>query len=122
MASMKGLMRRHIVAVCKDTSVGSAVKLMKRSHITVVPVVGNKDLVGVLTMEEAEKEPPEMKISDMKLRLVYVNEDDKPEAAARLMVEHNLCRLPVVDSDGEMRCIGVVTSTDIARSHKKRIF
>jgi CBS domain-containing protein len=121
MASMKGLMRRHVVAVSKDTSVGSAIKLMRKSHITVVPVVGDDCLVGVLTLDEAEKEPVEKKMSEMKLRLLYVKVNDKPEAAAKIMVENNICRLPVVDDAGDMRCVGVVTSTDIARRHKRQI-
>jgi CBS domain-containing protein len=121
MASIKGLMRKHMVAVSEDANVGSAIRMMKKARVTVVPVIGKEGLTGVLTMEEAEKEHPDMKLSDLNLRLLYVGINEKPEAAARIMVENNLCRLPVVDGSGDMRCVGVVTSTDIARSHKKRL-
>lgn len=119
MASIKGLMHKHVVAVSRSTSLGSAVKLMKKSRINVVPVLDGNELAGVLTLEEAEHGPAEKRVGELSLRMVFIELNDKPAHAAQLMVSRNIVRLPVVNGGGDMRCVGVVTSTEIARSHKR---
>lgn len=125
MVSIKGIMHRHLIAVHNDASVSSAVKLMKQARISALPVLRSKgrtnELMGVLTREEAEREPLEKKVGEMKLHMLFVELNDKPDRAAKLMVENKISRLPVVNSTSDMRCVGVVTSTEIARNHKKRI-
>jgi CBS domain-containing protein len=125
-AKVRDIMNKHIVAVSKITSVGTAIQLMKRSRVSVVPVLDGKVLFGVLTMDEAERQierwGDERNVGSMRLRLLFAEADDKPESAARLMVAHRLNRLPVVDSASSMHCIGIISSTEIARRHKKKIF
>ena len=125
MARIKDLMEKHMVAVSRSASVGAAMRLMKRSHVTVLPVLDGTTLSGVLTMSEAERQAErwgETKdLGDMNLRLVFVELNDTPEKAAKTMVLHKLNRLPVVSTAAGMKCVGVISSTEIARSHKKRI-
>jgi len=117
--SIKELMQKHIVAVSKSTTLDAAVKLMKQAHVSVVPVVDDGALSGILTLKEAECEGPSRKVGELNLRFIFVEQNDKPEKAASLMVSHKLNRLPVVSGSEGMRCVGIVTSTDIARHHKK---
>ena len=119
-------MDSHMVAVSKISSVSAAIELMKRSRVSLVPVLDGKRLFGVLTMKEAERQlerwGDERNVGSMRLRLLYAEEDDRAESAARMMVTHKLNRLPVVDSASGMKCVGIISSTDIARMHKKKLF
>jgi predicted transcriptional regulator len=116
--SIKKLMHKHVCAVCKNTTIGSALMLMKRAHISVVPVLESGELIGVLTVGEIEKEPPDKKVGDLNLRTLFVEVNDKMEKAAKVMVENKICRLPVVNCASDMKCVGIVNATEIVRKHK----
>ena len=60
------------------------------------------------------------KLGAMKLRLVYVTEDDSIDKAARLMVENSIARIPVVKDNVTLHCTGIVSATEIARYHKEK--
>lgn len=119
-------MNRHIVAVSKVASVSAAIQLMKSARVSVLPVLDGKLLYGVLTMDEAERQlerwGDDRNVGSMRLRMAFAEVGDKPEKAAKLMVTNKLNRLPVVDTASGMKCVGVVSSTEIARKHKKKIF
>lgn len=125
MVRIRDLMEKHMVAVSKSTSVGSAMELMKRAHVSVLPVLEGTTLAGVLTMAEAERQGDrwgkEKMVSDLSLRMLFVELNDKPEKAAKIMVTNKINRLPVVNNAAGMKCVGVISSTEIVRSHKKRI-
>ena len=114
-------MSRQVVAVSKSTSVGSARKLMERARVSVLPVLEGDRLVGVITSGEIEEEDAEKKVGSVNHRLLYVESEDSPEKAAKIMVENRINRLPVVSSAFEMRCIGIITSTEVAKRHKKSL-
>jgi CBS domain-containing protein len=112
-------MHKHVCAVCKNTKIGSALILMKKAHVSVLPVLDSGELMGVLTAHEAEKEPPDKNVGDLNLRTLFVEANDSAEKVAKVMVENRICRLPVVNCASEMKCIGIVNSTDIVRKHKE---
>ncbi len=126
MAGIERLVERRMVAVSKVTSVSSAIQLMKGAHVSLVPVLDGKLLFGILERDEAERHlerwGDERNVGTMRLRRVFVELKDTPEKAAKLMVENKLSRLPVVNSADEMRCVGTISATDIARRHKKKLF
>jgi CBS domain-containing protein len=125
MARVRELMSKQIVAVSKNASLGSAIKLMRRAHVSVLPVLEGTTLSGLIGMEEAEREQErwgnERKLSELRLRLLFAEELDEPERVAKLMVTNKISRLPVVNNAIEMKCVGIISSTEIARSHKKKI-
>jgi len=125
MARIRDLMQKHIVAVSRNTSVGAAMELMKRARVSVLPVLEGTTLAGVLTMSEAERQGDRWgegkMVSDLNLRLLYVELSDKPDKAAKLMVTNKVNRLPVVNTSKDMKCVGVISSTEVARHHKKKI-
>lgn len=125
MERVRDLMSKQIVAVSKSTSLGSAIRLMKRARVSMLPVLDGARLCSVLSRVEAERElerwGEEKKVSELRLRLLFADQLDKPERAARMMVANKITRLPVVNNALEMRCVGIISSTEIARSHKKKI-
>lgn len=115
---VKDLMLRHAVVANINASVGTALKLMQNAKVSMLPIVAESKLVGILTKDQAEREPAKERIASLSLKLVYVKESDPVEKAAKLMVENALTRLPVVKE--EMRFVGIITSTEIAKYHKEK--
>ncbi len=116
---VKEIMQTHIVAVNANASVGTAIKLMDNAGVSALPVLNGSRLAGILTREEAKKEPESKRIGNMQLRLIYVGENDTVEKAAKLMVENSLTRLPVVSDASSLHCVGIITTTDIVKVHKE---
>jgi len=62
----------------------------------------------------AERDPKLVKVEEIaSLNLVTVDPDQGLEEALRLMAQHQIRRLPVVEEDGKL--IGIVAQADVAR-------
>ena len=103
-----------------DTIVEAA-KVMRGEDSGIAPIVDGDRLVGVLTDRDivtrviaAERDPRLVKVEEIaSLNLVTVDPDQGLEEALRLMAQHQIRRLPVVEEDG--RLIGIVAHADVAR-------
>ncbi|MGC8676383.1 MAG: CBS domain-containing protein [Candidatus Micrarchaeia archaeon] len=118
MKTVKEIMQRHVLAVNASASVGTAIKLMSNARVSILPVLNGSRLVGILTKKEAEAEQANARIGSLKLKLLYATEDDSIENAAKIMVSNAITRLPVVSEATTLHCVGIVSSTEIARYHK----
>jgi CBS domain-containing protein len=88
-----------------------------------IPVVGDDGchLVGIVTDRDIvlrsiaqNKDPMNMRAGDVMSRQVFsVGPDTDLDELCRLMEEHQVRRVPVVDDNGA--CIGIVAQADIAR-------
>ncbi|MEM0147169.1 MAG: CBS domain-containing protein [Candidatus Micrarchaeaceae archaeon] len=119
MTKVKESMQRPVLAVSASASIGTALKLMENAHVSILPVLSGTRLVGVITKKDADAEPPSARLSSIKLKLIYVTEDEPVESAARIMVKNAITRIPVISSESTMHCIGIISSTDIASYHNK---
>lgn len=93
---------------------------MMRYNLTGLLVVRSSDgmLAGVITRKDILNNPDEDQLSLlMRKDITFVTPDDNVEDAARLMVDNDLLRLPVVDNH---RLVGIVTPTDLLREVKNR--
>jgi len=103
-----------------DTIVEAA-KVMRGEDSGLAPIVDGDRLVGVLTDRDivtrviaAERDPKLVKVEEIaSLNLVTVDPDQGLEEALRLMAQHQIRRLPVVEEDGKL--IGIVAQADVAR-------
>jgi len=103
-----------------DTIVEAA-KVMRGEDSGIAPIVDGDRLVGVLTDRDivtrviaAERDPKLVKVEEIaSLNLVTVDPDQGLEEALRLMAQHQIRRLPVVEEDGKL--IGIVAQADVAR-------
>jgi CBS domain-containing protein len=103
-----------------DTIVEAA-KVMRGEDSGIAPIVDGDRLVGVLTDRDivtrviaAEKDPKVVKVEEIaSLNLVTVDPDQDLEEALRLMAQHHVRRLPVVEEDGKL--IGIIAHADVAR-------
>ncbi|HSR72026.1 MAG TPA: IMP dehydrogenase, partial [Kiloniellales bacterium] len=96
-----------------------ALELMGRYKISGIPVVepDTGKLVGILTNRDVRfAENARQPVSELMTRdkLITVREGVAPEEAKRLLHQHRIEKLLVVDSD--YRCIGLVTVKDIEKA------
>jgi CBS domain-containing protein len=91
---------------------------MKDLNVGAIPIVDGDRLVGMITDRDivirgiAEKHPPSSKVEAvMSDHLVTATPDMSTQEATRLMAQHKVRRLPVVDGD---KLIGIVALGDFA--------
>lgn len=91
---------------------------MKELNVGAIPIVDQNKLVGMITDRDivlrcvAEKHPASSKVSDiMSKQLVTVTKETTTREAVKLMADHQIRRLPVVDGD---KLIGIISLGDFA--------
>ena len=105
-----------------STSVVEAARIMKTEDVGPVPIVEGDRLVGMVTDRDialrvvAEgKDPQSTPVGEIASRdLVTIDPDQSLDEAGRLMAQHQVRRLPVVEEDG--RLVGIVAQADIAQA------
>jgi CBS domain-containing protein len=103
-----------------DTAVEAA-RLMRDEDAGIAPIVDGDRLVGVVTDRDIairvvaeEKDPRATKVADAASdNLVTVDPDQDLDEALRLMAQHQVRRLPVVEEDGKL--VGILAQADVAR-------
>ena len=86
-------------------------KILKRTGISGVPVVKNKKIVGIITRKDLLRKPEETQLGLlMTPKPVSIGPDAEIRQAARLLVEHHIRRLPVVE-DGHL--LGLLSVSDL---------
>jgi len=108
---------RDPMTVSPDMSVREVLALQKQHRISGFPVVKGGKVVGIVTNRdlrfETRLEQPIKDIMTPQRRLVTVREDASREEAQRLIHEHRLERVLVVDGDWRLK--GLVTVKDILK-------
>jgi CBS domain-containing protein len=104
-----------------STSAQDATRQMKSEDVGSIPIVEGDRLVGIVTDRDiaikivAEGKDVQTPVGEIASRdLVTIDPEQGLEEAARLMGQHQLRRLPVVEEDG--RLVGIVAQADIAQS------
>jgi CBS domain-containing protein len=112
-------MTANPTTVTPDTSAREAARIMKSEDTGIVPIVEGDRLVGVITdrdltlqivAEGGNVDTPVAQIAAKEL--VTVDPQQSLEEAARLMAEHQVRRLPIVEEDG--RLVGILAQKDLA--------
>jgi acetoin utilization protein AcuB len=127
---VRELMTGGPITVAPDTPVFEARQLMLKERIRHLLVVEDGRLVGILTDRDIRLNLPSQATSlsvwevnyllarltvekIMSTAVIMVGPDRDAADAARLMLEHKIGGLPVVDRG---RVIGILTETDIVRA------
>jgi len=120
--SIREAMTPNPSTVQPTTSIAEAAQVMKSEDAGVVPVVEGEQLIGMLTDRDiairivAEgRDPNSTTVGDIASRqLVTIDPQQDIEEAVRLMGQHQVRRLPVVEEDG--RLVGIVAQADVAQA------
>jgi IMP dehydrogenase len=109
------------ITIFPDATLADALDLMRRSSISGIPVVerGNGKagkLVGILTNRDVRfADDPRQPVGELMTRkVVIVREGVGQDEARRLLHQHRIEKLVVVDEDE--RCVGLITVKDIEKA------
>lgn len=105
------------LTIAPDATLEDALALMDRNRISGVPVVeGSGKLVGILTNRDVRfASNPRQKVSELMTKeLITVRENVGQEEAKRLLHQHRIEKLLVVDD--AYRCVGLITVKDIEKA------
>ncbi|MGC8537017.1 MAG: IMP dehydrogenase [Rhizomicrobium sp.] len=113
------------VTIPPHATLADALALMERHRISGIPVVesparnGAGKLVGILTNRDVRfADDPRQPVHELmtKDKLVTVREGVSMEEAKRLLHQHRIEKILVVD--GSYRCVGLITVKDIEKAQK----
>jgi CBS domain-containing protein len=124
--TIKESMTANPCSIDADKSVAYAAKMMKDEDVGLAPIVEGDRLIGTLTDRDiatrvvAEGRDPESTTARevASKDVVTVDPQQDLDEALRLMSQHQVRRLPVVEEDG--RLVGVVAQADVARDADPR--
>ncbi|AKH38976.1 MULTISPECIES: CBS domain-containing protein [Nitrosomonas] len=119
MQTVSDVMSTDVQVISPDATLQEAAQKMRDGDFGVLPVGDMDNLIGIITDRDivvravAEGMDVDTPIRDaMSKQIVFANQDDSLEDAARLMSDHQIRRLPVVDEDHHL--VGIVSLGDFA--------
>lgn len=123
---IRELMTENPKTVSSDATVLEAARVMRDGDVGLVPVVDGDRLVGTVTDRDIairvvaeERDPNTTTVRETaSTDLVTIDPEQDLDEALRLMAQHQVRRLPVVEEDG--RLVGIVAQADVARHGEDR--
>lgn len=119
MSILKSVMSTHVKVIHPDATIADAAKQMRDGGFGMLPVGENDRMIGAISDRDiAIRGVAAGKSADTPLRdimsqgVVWAFESDSIEEGARIMSEHQIRRLPIVNR--EKRLVGIVSLGDFA--------
>ena len=108
------LMSFPVITVTDDTPMKKVAQILKEKGCTGVPVVKGNQPVGMISRRDFRRIKKESQLKSpvkafMTNKVLTIEPGKSPMQAARLMVKHDIGRLPVVENN---RIIGIITRSD----------
>ncbi len=135
---VKDCMTRHPIIISPSTKVIEAQKIMTENHIRHLPVTSDgkllkglitrtrlslkPDMLGSLDMWEISRHLSNLSVKEVMVKKdkVFTIESDRTiERAAKMMADHKIGCLPVIDSDGAVE--GIISEVDVLRSYQEML-
>ena len=108
------LMSFPVFSIPSHTTMREVAAILRTKGCTGVPVVDEGRMVGIISRRDFRKIKKDSQLKApvkayMRTPVVSIEPDRSPAQAARLMVKHDIGRLPVVDNGN---LIGIITRSD----------
>ena len=108
---IEDIMVRDVASATLPGSRDEVLKILKNKHISGVPVLKDSRVVGIVTRTNLLQNPEEEQLALLMTRdPIAISPGSDLQTAARLLLEHGIRRLPVVD---EGKLVGLVTVADV---------
>jgi IMP dehydrogenase len=118
-ALVKDYMTKKVITVTPDTSTGEVIELMKLTGHDGFPVKTNGEVIGMVTAFDLLLKPwVDLVEGIMTIEVVVADKEMSINDASRVMFRMGISRMPVMDKEGKL--VGIITNTDIVRSHIER--
>jgi CBS domain-containing protein len=116
-----------VITIDAEAPVMKAVKIMNENEIGCVIVIRKGKAIGIVTERDLlkrvigkSKNPKTTKVREIMTKpLIAGHPDMDLEEATKLMFKMKIKKLPVVESEGDLR--GLITLTDVARFQPQMI-
>lgn len=119
MQKLKDLMSRDVQIISPDGTIKEAAQQMLKGNFGMMPVGENDRMIGTISDRDiairavAEGKDPSTKVREvMSEGIVWAYEEDSVDDAVKLMSDHQIRRLPIVNAD--KRLVGIVALGDFA--------
>ena len=117
---IKNLMSTSLITIDKDQSLADALKLLRKNRISRIPVLNNKELVGIISERDIAKKLGSSKYESMPASRLHVSsvmvkdiisvpQSMRLAEVANIMLENGIGSVPVMDGD---KMIGIVSKAD----------
>jgi IMP dehydrogenase len=108
----EALIIRDVITVAPEDTVGQALALMEKHNISGLPVVDRTRLVGIVTGRDVRFAQPSLLVKQVMTKsVVKAEEGISIDEAQRLLRDHKIEKLPIVNKAGELS--GLITFKDI---------
>ncbi len=111
----RDLISEDIVSLKTSNTGDDALALMSEYHVRHLPIVNNKQLLGLISEEEIMEFDADEPVGSYQLKMLhpYVNDRDHIYDIMRLLNEYRLTVIPVVDKENDY--LGVVSLHDLLK-------
>jgi len=125
---VKDVMVREVITIDSEQSAKNAARLMAKFGISGLVVLREEELVGILTERDiltrvvaSGQNPENISVKEIMTEpIIVVNPMMPLDKAVRIMFQEKIKKLPVVTKVEEnLRLVGILSLTDIARLHPK---
>ena len=117
---IKNLMSTTLITIDKDQSLSDALKLLRKNKISRLPVLNNKELVGIVSERDIAKKLGSSKYESMPASRLHVSsvmvkdiisvpQSMRLAEVADIMLENGIGSVPVIDDD---KMVGIVSKAD----------
>ena len=121
---VKDIMKTDIEKVDASEKVKDAARRMSARNIGCLLVVEDHKLLGIVTEEDIIKKvvvegksPNDVTVADIMVKeVIHISPEETIEAAAQVMTENSIKKLPVV---GNKKLMGIITATDMVAAEPK---
>jgi len=108
------LMSFPVVTISSDTTMETAAEILREKGCTGIPVLEDGNLIGMISRRDFKKIKSKSRMKSpvkafMSTNVVTIEPGKSPMQATRLMVKHDVGRLPVVENGN---IIGIITRSD----------
>lgn len=118
-AFVKDYMTKKVITVTPDTLNEEVIKLMRATGHDGFPVRTNGEVIGMVTASDLLLKSWNKCVKEiMSTDIVVADQEMHINDAARVMFRMGISRVPVINK--EYKLVGIITNTDIVRSHIER--